>query len=176
MAIFQLAIDNFFHIHKQFPINNYNLQKRNKFGVPLSMQNNILNYKNLLDISQEEAEDIFFEHYWLDNHYDDLTSQLLSNKLFEIAVYISPKVANRFLQKAINEVLEEKVVDEDGIIGLQTSSKISFLLSLDCEKEILNIVNILQRIYYTELVNFRKLDSTFLAICNYSKIIQKNIK
>lgn len=167
MAIFQLAVDNFFHIHNKFPINNYNLKKRNKFGVPLSMQHNILNHKNLLDISQEEAEDIYFEHYWLANHYDEIISQKLSNKLFEIAVYISPKIANRFLQKAINEVLEEKVVTEDGIIGLQTLSKISFLLNLDCEKEVLNIVNILQKIYYTELVNFRKLDSTFLATCNY---------
>lgn len=120
-----------------------------------------------MDISQEEAEDIYFEHYWSANHYDEITSQKLSNKLFEIAVYLTPKIANRFLQKAINEVLEEKVLKEDGIIGLQTLAKISFLLTLDCEAEVLKIVNIFQKIYYTELVNFRQIDAGFLATCNY---------
>jgi len=81
-----------------------------------------LDIKNL---TREDAERIYYEHYWKPNRYDQIKYEPLAIKVFDIAVNIGPRRANKLLQRAV--CLVGPQIEIDGIIGPQTLSAVNSL-------------------------------------------------
>ena len=90
-----------------------------KYGISKRSYPNL----DIENLTEEEAKKIYYEDYWKPNRYEEIEYEPLAVKLFDIAVNIGPRRANRLLQLALNDIGE--LVDVDGIIGPQTLSAVN---------------------------------------------------
>ncbi len=70
--------------------------------------------KFVKSLTEDEAKDIYWESYWDKLRLDEITSQDVANKVFDLAVNTGPGTAVKLLQRALPAVLV------DGIIGPKT--------------------------------------------------------
>ncbi len=120
MAIFKIAVDKFFDKYA-FYMKGQNMDSC-PYGLlrSLSFIDKKLNYENVGDISQDYLEDLYFEHYWIKNNYHTIASQEIANKMLDVSINMSNKLACLFLQQALNTVCDDINIPEDGISILQT--------------------------------------------------------
>ena len=120
MAIFKIAVDKFFDKYS-FYMKGQNMDSC-PYGLlrSLSSIDKKLNYENVGDVSQDYLEDLYFEHYWIKNNYHTIASQEIANKMLDVSINMSNKLACLFLQQALNTVCNEINIPEDGISILQT--------------------------------------------------------
>ena len=82
---------------------------------------------DIRSMTQQEATDIYKTQWWDKNNYGLITDQALATKIFDLAVNVGNATANKFLQKAVNQVNGHSVLLIDGIIGPQTIALINKL-------------------------------------------------
>lgn len=116
------------------------------------------------NLSIEAAEEIYFEHFWLANNYDAIASQAVAEKVFDTAVNMGSRVANRFLQRALNILIFNGIpLKEDGVIGAGTISTVNALYGEDVDGNILKIYSLLQKEHYGKIVINRPHQRVFLG-------------
>ncbi len=109
--------------------------------------------EDLKNISNQEIEIIYKEGYWDVCKGDLIKSQVVANKIFDVAVNSGPKQAIKFLQKTLNIVIfNAKPLVVDGIIGKNTIEAINLLDGEDVDNNIIQIYSLLQKEYYSKLV------------------------
>lgn len=121
------------------------------YGISLRFLMNINKQatpETIRDLTIAEAKELYLNHFWLPNKYQELNSQRLANKVFDTSVNMGAKMGNRFLQIAIN-ILTNKGIVEDGIIGSKT---IDIINSLEVDNNLLRIYSLLQKEYYSSIV------------------------
>jgi hypothetical protein len=70
------------------------------------------------NLTQEQAIEIYREHWWEKYGFARLRDQRLATKLFDLAVNLGPQRATRLLQQALNHCGAELAVD--GVLGERT--------------------------------------------------------
>ena len=75
------------------------------------------------NLTREAAEEIYFRDYWQKNHCAGINDRKIAEKVFDLAVNMGPRRANRLLQIAINYTGEPVCVD--GVIGPETLGAIN---------------------------------------------------
>jgi lysozyme family protein len=111
-------------------------------------------------LPQETALTIYRQQYWIDPKFYDvsLRYQKLAEKLFDTGVNMGPKVATRFLQRALNGLnratSDYPDMPEDGQIGQMTLSALDTYKQRrgDAGEEVLlKLVNGQQAVRYLEI-------------------------
>jgi lysozyme family protein len=76
-------------------------------------------------LTYDDAEDIYLDEFWNVFKFEEIQSDLIAFKVFEIAVHTGPNPAFRVLQRAANDLNASLSVD--GILGDMTLSAVNEL-------------------------------------------------
>ena len=121
MANFKEAIDKVLEHEGGYVNNPLDLGGTTNFGISLRFLQSIdatANIETIKNLTLEEAEELYFNHFWLSSNCDKIKSQSIAEKVFDTAVNMGRKVANRFLQSTLNTMIfNGKPLVEDGYIG-----------------------------------------------------------
>ena len=166
MASFKEAIKRVFENEGGYVDNSNDLGGTTNWGISLRFLQSIdktATSQTIKNLSKENAEDLYFQHFWLPNKYNEVNSQVIAEKVFDTAVNIGSKMANRFLQQSINIVmLADEKLTEDGIIGTKTINTLNMLHEEDADNNILRIYSLLQKEYYSKIIINRPEQIVFL--------------
>ena len=111
---------------------------------------------DIAGLTREDAVGIYHSDYW---QYDGIVDDDLATKVFDLAVNMGQRRANRLLQRAINRVNEKIVVAIDGKLGPHTLREAN---KAD-PKELLEILTFLQKDVYFNLAENNWKRKVFLA-------------
>lgn len=101
---------------------------------------------DIKNLTKEQAIQIYGKEYWAKLSCDQITSQRVRWKVFDIGVNLGVKNATMFLQRAAG-------VKEDGIMGLITTSRVNTLTSSGVgECRVLSLLTENQIKYYHERI------------------------
>lgn len=134
-----------------------------KFGITQKNAHRLGYRKDISELTLEEAKALYYDHYWADQKYNEIENEEIAIEMFDQAVNMGPKVANKHLQKSYNLLavaLEKEKIAEDGIIGPKTLAAVN---SLSKQTALFNVLNGYQIKYYIELAEARDNYKTFLA-------------
>jgi len=85
------------------------------------------------DLTEEEAKSIYYDHFWLEYHIEEIPAPDLAVKVFNFCVTAGPRAAFLCLQRAMRA--NGVTLTEDGVMGPITQDKLRHLLNdpqLDC--------------------------------------------
>ena len=163
MALFKLALsylhnieevrkNNTFIIVQQTHNNKifklFNIYEETKY---IQGYSNFNKFVNSFDVTADK-EDWVFEYIWLKYEYYNIDNQDIANKLFSIAVYTSPNLANTLIIKVLEELLEHK-----NFIAVQDIQElihtINFLTKEDCSYDIISLIKQYYLLHYIKIMN-----------------------
>ena len=121
MANFKEAIDKVLENESGYVNNTLDVGGTTNFVISLRFLQSIqpkATCETIKNLTFEEAEELYFNHFWLSSNYNEIKSQSITEKVFDTAVNMGSKVANRFLQSTLNTMIfNGKPLVEDGYIG-----------------------------------------------------------
>lgn len=79
------------------------------------------------DLTENEAAKIYYDHFWIEYHIDEINEPALASKVFNFCVTAGPDPAFRCLQRAMRA--NGVAVTEDGVLGPITRGKLRQLLA-----------------------------------------------
>lgn len=79
------------------------------------------------NLSIDDAERIYKQHFWDRLRIEEIDSQKIANRLFDLAVNCGPRTAVSFIQKSINTIEPSAHLVVDGILGIKTLTQINAL-------------------------------------------------
>jgi len=110
---------------------------------------------NMQDLPRDIAAQILIEEYYIKTKISLVSSELIREELLDSAVMSSPVTAIKWLQRALNQFGSEPPLEEDGILGYNTRSRLeSFIMhhrKKDGEKVLWKALNAYQGYYLMEL-------------------------
>lgn len=109
-------------------------------------------------ITKEEAIKIYWKYFWNDNNFDDIESQRIATKIFDLVVNMGNYNAFILVQRAANALLK-KILVEDGLFGYKTLSAINSLN----ENVLIDRIKLAQSKYYQAIVLSHPGQKIFLA-------------
>ncbi|MCK8826420.1 secretion activating protein [Natroniella acetigena] len=115
---------------------------------------------DMKELPKEEAEEIYYREYWKANKYEQIDDDKLAARLFDIAVNMGSRTANRFVQQACNLLPSDGEISEDGIIGPQTLGAVNNHRHPD---RLLKVVIMLQGERYLNIVRNNSSQQVFLG-------------
>ena len=86
---------------------------KTKYGISLRFLRGIGIQKAINDLSKQEAENIYKQHFWFSNSCDKIKNEKVAIKLFDMCINFGGKTAIKMFQKVVG-------VSQDGIIGTKT--------------------------------------------------------
>jgi lysozyme family protein len=69
-------------------------------------------------LTRDDAKALYRRDYWTPHGYGTIADQALATKVFDLAVNMGPRQANRVLQRAANRLGAQ--LEDDGVIGPHT--------------------------------------------------------
>ena len=118
-----------------------------KFGISKRAYPH-LDIKNL---RVEDAKAIYMNDYWRKCRLGRVESQIIANKVFDIAVNSGVRKAGLILQQACNEL--GKILQEDGIIGEKTIRAVNSFKYPDAVEKVITYLRVK---FYLELAQSPK--------------------
>jgi lysozyme family protein len=101
------------------------------FGISLRFyQQNIsgkATAETIKNLSVHDANDIYYNYFWIPNRYAQIDSQKIADRIFDLAVNLGSYIANELMQDAINILNPENAIVVDGIMGQHTIDAINSL-------------------------------------------------
>ena len=80
-----------------------------------------LDYEDIKNMTMKAASDIYKKHWWDKYGYEGIPNQAVANKIFDMAVNMGARQAHKLLQRAINCVLGQRALVDDGLLGEKSS-------------------------------------------------------
>ncbi|WP_245579475.1 glycoside hydrolase family 108 protein [Halonatronum saccharophilum] len=121
---------------------------RTKYGITEETARRAGYDGDIKGLTLEEAKEIYYKHYWANHNYQKINNPDIVIKVFDQAVNLGPKRANKNLQRAYN-VLNKNTITVDGIVGPQTIKAIN---NYQYQNYLLHSLNIFQGIFYIKIV------------------------
>lgn len=85
-----------------------------KYGISTRTYPNL----DIRSLTRDQAVEIYHRDFWLPNHYDRIQDPEVAAKIFDMAVNMGSRTANRLLQRACNRTRDAACdVGEDGVMG-----------------------------------------------------------
>jgi len=119
-----------------------------KYGISQTAYPNV----DIRNLTEQQARDIYKRDYWDRVRGDDVSSQLIAENLFDIAVNMGVRTASRLAQTTLD------IKPADGIIG---SASLGVINRQD-EKDFLIHFTLAKVAYYASLCNKDRTQSKFL--------------
>ena len=88
---------------------------------------NEITAEDIQQLKREDAERIYYELFWKPNRYDQIRYPAIAIKVFDLAVNMGWRQANKILQRAMNAVMGQNFVAVDGVIGPKTLDALNSL-------------------------------------------------
>jgi lysozyme family protein len=83
------------------------------------------------DLTDVEVIDLYDKHFWTPMHCEEIHSDLVAFKVYDIAVNMGVHTASVMLQICVNDLLRHEygssLIDEDGVIGPKTIKAVNEL-------------------------------------------------
>lgn len=76
-----------------------------------------INQKDIQDLTLNDAQMLYQTYFWKPNKYELINDQGIATKVFDLAVNMGARNANKILQRAINSTDVKKKLTIDGVIG-----------------------------------------------------------
>lgn len=83
--------------------------------------------KDIRKLTVIEAADIYKKYFWDTQLYNEIQSQRIANRLFDLSINCGISTANSFIQKAINKLKPATNLVVDGYVGPKTLDAINTL-------------------------------------------------
>lgn len=125
--------------------------ERSRYGITqktLEMINYGVTDPNSLQIA--DVENIYNRYYWNPNKLTEVNSQLVANKIFDMAVNMGSHTAITLLQASLNSIGGQCVID--GIMGPHTIITINEMLKIPDSEERLLSELVLKAISFYKLI------------------------
>lgn len=87
-----------------------------------------IDYEDISQMKTIDAQLLYFEQWWDKYGYRQITDPSVATKLFDMSVNMGSRQAHRLLQRAINCVLGQKALVDDGLLGPKTSQAMTIAL------------------------------------------------
>ncbi len=82
---------------------------------------------DIRNLSISDAERIYKEYFWDRLPFEDINSQHIANRLFDLSVNCGPSTATGMIQRAINSLTPKSHLIVDGGLGVKTLDQINLL-------------------------------------------------
>jgi lysozyme family protein len=119
-----------------------------KYGISQTAYPNV----DILNLTEQQARDIYKRDYWDRVRGDDLTSQMIAENMFDTAVNMGVRTASRLAQTTLD------IQPADGIIGSASLG----VINQQNEKDFLIHFTLAKIAYYASLCNKDRTQSKFL--------------
>lgn len=121
-------------------------------------KDNFIDAEDIKSLKEEDASYIYKKYWWDKYKYENIDSQKIANKIFDMAINMGPINSHKIAQKSINDVNKEDKIKVDGIIGDKT------LFSINRCEPIVLLDKIISygKDYYNDLVKKNNNLSVFL--------------
>ena len=140
----------------------YDRGKETNWGITIATAR-AYGYKgNMKDLPIATALEIYKNNYWNPLKLDSVKSQVIADKVYDIAVNCGVKRAGTMLQSALNTLnrrgMDYETLIVDGNVGNKTITILNFVTDfkrsgIDYESVLFKTINILQGIHYINLSN-----------------------
>lgn len=97
-------------------------------------------------LTKEQALEVYKKNFWTDQRYDQLKHDEVKIKVFDMAVNMGPRQANKLLQRSANDCGETLVVD--GVLGPKTFASVNWI----SEGSMMNALRSHQAKFYKAIV------------------------
>ena len=87
-----------------------------------------IDYDDIKKMTLQDAAKLYKKHWWDKFGYEQISDQGVANKLFDMSVNMGAKQAHKLLQRAINCVLGQNALTDDGLLGPKTSQAMGIAL------------------------------------------------
>lgn len=87
-----------------------------------------IDYDDISQMKIIDAKLLYFEHFWKKYGYGQIENQQVANKIFDMSVNMGARQAHRLLQRAVNCVLGQRALTDDGLLGPKTSQGMQLAL------------------------------------------------
>jgi lysozyme family protein len=112
-----------------------------------------------------QVQNFYKAEYWDKMRLDDIDSQVVTCEMFDIGVNMGIKRASRFLQQALNLLNRNEKnylnIAEDGVIGSGTIGTVNKLMSIDNDRLLYNVLNLLQGEFYLKIMRKKESQEVF---------------
>lgn len=112
---------------------------------------------DIRNASREDAIKLYRDNFWKPNKCDAILSGLISNKVFDMAVNMGSKQAWKIVQRSINKLGGDLVVD--GIVGINTIAAVNSFLAKDFE--LVTVIRERQGNFYETLIERKPILAKF---------------
>lgn len=121
-------------------------------GIDVNLDG-IIDEKDVLDLSKEDAIKIFKENWWLKFGYNKLADVDIATIALDFAVNMGVKQANKLIQSAYNRLPQEGVLLEvDGILGSKSLEAINNYVAIHGAKTLFDEIKKNAEHFYVNLV------------------------
>lgn len=130
-----------------------------KYGISLRFLRTIkpnATADDIINLTVEDAENLYKEHFWKPIMGDRIKSQALADSIFDMAVNMGVKTSVRLLQRSLLGLGYR--ISVDGIMGLETLSSVNSA----SEKELLDKVMKVRIGYYARIAELDPSQKIFL--------------
>ena len=76
-----------------------------------------INQKDIQDLTLNDAQRLYQTYFWNPNKYEFIADQGAATKVFDLAVNMGAKNANKILQRAVNSTELKSKLTVDGVVG-----------------------------------------------------------
>ena len=162
MANAKQSIQNTLKHEGGYVNSKYDRGGETNFGVTIATARAYGYQGNMKDLKLETAVEIYKNNYWNPLKLDSVKSQLIADKVYDIAVNCGVKRAATWLQTALNTLnrrgLDYETLIVDGQVGNKTITILNFVTdfkrsNINYENVLFKTINILQGIHYINLSN-----------------------
>lgn len=109
-------------------ITNYGVSLRFLRQAVLDMNNDgEINELDVVNLTVEQAKQIYFEHWWQRYKYHQIKDDRLATRLLDLSINMGAYQAHKLLQRAINEFRNINSLKIDGIFGTKTLKAVNDL-------------------------------------------------
>ena len=87
-----------------------------------------LDYQDIEELTLKDAKALYKKHWWDKYGYESIQNQAVAVKIFDMSVNMGARQAHKLLQRAINCVLGQRAIKDDGVLGPNTGQAMNLAL------------------------------------------------
>jgi lysozyme family protein len=157
MTLFESCLEDVLALEGRYSDDGHDSGGRTKFGITFGVAR-AFGYKGLMiDLPIETATEIYKSRYWdkADLNVVGAYDPRIAKEVFEAGVNCGIRTSAKWLQQAINILRVEKLIAEDGYIGVKTLRAL-YARKKELDKvTILKLMNVYQANHYLDICKIR---------------------
>ncbi len=88
-------------------------------------QDGKVDIEDIKAMAEKDAAKLYNQYFWRPNNYDEITAESIATKIFDLAINIGSRAANKCAQRAVRACKGKLLIEDDGIIGAKSIEAIN---------------------------------------------------